>query len=507
MSRVVVVFDKSGVQKGREQDASSRLEIPVLAKRIVAALRRSGFEALLLPVSVDVAKKVGNARADVVFNLCESFDGDSALEGGVAAQFDLAGIAFTGSSSFCLSICQNKALSKRILRDAGILTPNFEVVEDVSKKHCSSLAFPLIIKPLHEDASEGITKESVVFDRSSLDERVTFVLEGYQQPALVEEYIEGREINCALLGSFDEVVVLPLSEIVFEQDLSSPKIVDFESKWDEHSLRYQKTSGVCPADLSDEMTEKISQIAKKAYGLLGLTGYGRIDFRLRGDQVFVLEANPNPGINIDSGFVRSAKAAGMSFSDVIEAIVVDAKKRFGLVEKEPVNLELCSSRRIRLCRVGFDQIDTLVRWFNDGAVSKYMDAPFETVDFDSLVHSFFFQAQEGVDFVAFEQSSDVLFGYASLYNVDLRHGRAEISYLIGEKDFFGRGLGKELVGLVVGYAFSNFGLQCLLARVLPENKASIGCLKSNGFVEVGRSVKSHFDGKNFVDELLFEKSR
>jgi D-alanine-D-alanine ligase len=197
------------------------------------------------------------------------------------------------------------------------------------------LQFPLIIKPIHEHGSIGISTDSVVYTFENLVRKVLELKELYKQPSLVEEYIDGREINAALLGNGKRAKVLPLSEILFTLPDNVPKIVSFDAKWVEGSQEYIHTTGSCPADLPAEVAEKIRKLAKKAYYIIGARDYCRVDFRVRDNIPYILEVNANPCINPDgAGFVRSANAAGLSYHEVIYEILQTSMRRSLVHSKE-----------------------------------------------------------------------------------------------------------------------------------------------------------------------------
>lgn len=204
----------------------------------------------------------------------------------------------------------------------------------MAKKHLpKNLTFPLIVKPLAEDCSLGIFGgKAVVLSKRSLFNRINFIHQYYREPALVEQFINTREVNVAVIGNGKDTHALPISEIVFGPYFDQKKlwkIVDFSAKWQEKTKRYKQTVGVCPAKLPKKLTEKIQKAAVLAYKLLGCRDYARVDIRLCEDgKFYILEINSNPGISNtdDCGLLRSAKAAGMSYEKLIDFIVKSALK-------------------------------------------------------------------------------------------------------------------------------------------------------------------------------------
>jgi len=199
----------------------------------------------------------------------------------------------------------------------------------------SKYKFPMIVKPSREDASIGIQNESVVSNEEDLRRRIEYVLEEHKQPALVEEYIDGREINVSVVGN-DDPITFPISEIDFSAlPENYPKIISYNSKWMYKTIEFAGTKAVCPAEnLSASDTRIIQETAKKVYKLLGAADYARVDMRFKDGVPYVLELNPNPDIASDvpedTGFTRSAKAHGWEYSYLIRQIIGFALKRWGV---------------------------------------------------------------------------------------------------------------------------------------------------------------------------------
>ncbi len=271
-----------------------------------------------------VIKKLKSYKPDVVVNLCEAAYGYSQLEMNVAAMLELLRIPYTGSPPIALSLGLNKGLSKDIMKAKGIPTPKYQILDSL-KDWKQNIDYPLFVKPIHEDASLGISKESFVRNEAELEKRVKYIIKRYKQQALVEQYIAGRELNVAIIG--DKILkVLPISEILF-MNLKEPKIVDYSAKWIKDSVEYKNTKPVCPANLPPSLKDKVESFALQAYKALRCRDYARIDIRLKNNIPYVLEVNPNPDISLDSGFVRSLKAAGRSFEDFVEEIIFFALDR------------------------------------------------------------------------------------------------------------------------------------------------------------------------------------
>ena len=285
-----------------------------------------GYEVKCLNVNdnLDVLlNALHEEKPDVVFNFVEIFHGNPKLEMNIAGLFDLFGVPYTGAPPIALATCQNKLLAKKILIANGIQTPAFEIFPVIAGiKINPKLNYPLIVKPLFEDASVGIENASVVYDLKSLKKRVLHVHAEFKQPALVEEFIEGRELNVSVLGD-RELQVLPISEIDFStMPEHLENIVSYQAKWDSLHEAYHKTIPICPAKLPKKLLAKIEKIALRAFSVLHLRDYARVDMRLRADgEVFVLEANPNPDLSEGAGFMRSAEAAGYPYEKALDKLI------------------------------------------------------------------------------------------------------------------------------------------------------------------------------------------
>lgn len=276
---------------------------------------------------LSIINSIKNINPDVIVNFVESIDGDAEYESHVTGLYELLGIRYTGNYGFCLANCLSKTRTKQILSSHKISTPKFLTLAVNEKLEESKLnmSFPLIVKLAREDASIGISELSVVKDSAELKRQINFLRKNYKQSVIIEEYIEGREINVSILGD----KVLPLSEIRFDGlPENYPKIITYEAKWSPNSIYYKNTVPKCPADVSDKLRIKIEQIAYEAFNALGCRDYARVDIRLSNKNVpYVIEVNPNPDISVDSGFVRSASYAGLNYSDLLKTLVEFALNR------------------------------------------------------------------------------------------------------------------------------------------------------------------------------------
>jgi D-alanine-D-alanine ligase len=267
-------------------------------------------------------------KVDLVFNLCEEFFGHTRLEMNIAALLELLGIPFTGSSALVLGLSQDKAKTKALLAHHKIPTPFYRVWHPGRDDVLEGLPFPLIVKPLCEDASLGIDNDSFVQDEEALEKQVRKIHQAYGPSVLVEEFIAGRELNVSILGN-EKPLVLPISEIDFSSlPPGLPRICGYSAKWEEKSEEFCNTVPRCPAVFAPEIENRIFQVSLQSYDIIGCSDYARIDIRLSPDGTpYVLEVNANPDISPDAGIIRSAKTGGIPYADFIGGIVEFALAR------------------------------------------------------------------------------------------------------------------------------------------------------------------------------------
>ncbi len=311
-------------------------EMIEVAQAVKAGLEEKGFQAD--SIDLDPAQIPDLKKYDWVFNLAESIYGFPLPEYKIAQQLENLHILFTGSNSRTLKACLDKAVTKRELMKKGIPTPAFEVFP-FSCTFDTRLDFPVFIKPIREDGSVGISKDSVAWNLSDLEKQVKHIHRKYRQAALVEEYIQGRDIAAAVLGNGPQTIVLPLSETTYTEKNDS-KFLTFTCKWVADSADYQTAGSACPAEMEPEVEATIKEIALRSFHLMGCRDYARVDFRLRGNVPYVLEVNPNPSLNPDEGgFLRSFKAIGYTYADMV-ANILRVSIRNRLLVNNPIKREV-----------------------------------------------------------------------------------------------------------------------------------------------------------------------
>ena len=315
----------SGTRDERESEES----VEQVAQDVYACITSVGYNSVLLPLGkslMSFVRRMNNLKVDVLINLCEGYLGRPQFEANVAGVFEILGIPFTGSNSRALSLCQDKFKSKAILNAYGLPTARGRLIS--SADQAVELSFPLIVKPNAEDASLGIKSDSVVHDVKHLSEKVKTVIDKYHQPALVEEFIEGREFNVAVLDN-DRLQALPVSEIDFSgMPDNVPRICSYEAKWFEDHILYLTTPPVCPARIEESLRERLQQLAVAAFQVMGCRDYARVDFRMGKDgRIYILEVNPNPDISLDAGYARALKTAGIAYHEFWGSLIERASAR------------------------------------------------------------------------------------------------------------------------------------------------------------------------------------
>jgi D-alanine-D-alanine ligase len=293
---------------------------------VITHLKAAGHEVLPLGLSdslSELRRAIIDWKPDIVFNLLEEFDGIVTYDQHVVAFLELMHQPYTGCNPRGMLLSRDKVLSKQLLSYHRIPTPQFMVFARGKKPRIpKKLHFPMFVKSSTEDASLGIAHASVVADAKQLVERIAFIHEQTHSDALVEEYIEGRELYVGVIGN-DRLKVLPVWEMTFGSlPENLPAIATRKVKWDR---RYQEKYGIttaAAANLPDGTVGRLEQLSKRIFRALHLTGYARMDFRLRADgALYVLEANANPNISMAEDFAQSALTAGMRYRDVLNRIL------------------------------------------------------------------------------------------------------------------------------------------------------------------------------------------
>lgn len=308
---------------------------PEMEYQIADALRIKGHEVTLVGVRNDLqylVRCLGQLQPDLVFNGVEAFHGNAGLEYMVPGMLEAEGYRYTGAPPLALLVSRNKAMSKKVLAFHGIQVPGFATFRPgESPVVPSALRFPLIVKPLQADASAGIAQASVVQEAAALADRVTMIHERFDQPAIAEEFVDGRELYVSLIGNGDRVDILPITEMVFDKRRTRPeeRIATQFAKWDEDYRARKGIRNVFARPLARATRERIESVCRTAFRALWLRDYARIDIRLAPDgEIWFLEANANPFISYGHDMANAADKAGMDYYAFIQRLVDEASARY-----------------------------------------------------------------------------------------------------------------------------------------------------------------------------------
>jgi D-alanine-D-alanine ligase len=341
--KVTVLYDL-----WEEQPAEAEEEAPAPRKRkgqkkqkkkpvkhdreeIFEALEKLGHEPSYYVLDGRPQSLLGLAKcsADLIFNLTESYAGDDTKEMHVTAFLDMLDIPYTGAGPHAHTLAQDKSIAKKMFAFYGIQSPYFATAYRGHIDHAHDIAFPLIVKPTSEDGSIGIDAAAVVTSVKDLMERISYIQSEFDSPALIEEYIEGREIYVAILGNYESAHTLPLVEL----DLSKlpkgvPRIASQDVKFEKDSEAYKLTKSAIAEDLDEDLAARLTEVAIRAYRAVKLRDYGRIDMRISSKgEIYVIEANPNPWLSSGQEFAMAARKSGLSYTQMIGEIVDHAMAR------------------------------------------------------------------------------------------------------------------------------------------------------------------------------------
>lgn len=343
-------------------DRTAELDSAETIETLRQAVAAHGHEVVLIEADVDAYERLRQSGAELVFNISEGTHGED-RESQIPAMLEMLGLPYTGSGPLALALCLHKGKAKEVLAWHGIPTPQFRVANSPADLDGFDVPFPLIVKLLHEGSSMGLSYDAVVETPRELARRVTYVTQTYRQPAIVEQFIDGREFTVSVLGN-EPTRALPVIEVFF----SGPRPITLFQPDDPIILRFARahghriaepveyrlsedrervlirteaggeveipvslTTSVCPADIPTELTEALQATAINAFTALECRDWGRVDMRVGGDGIpQVLELNPIAGIDPAYWLPRSAAAAGLDYAALIGAIIDAACQRYGL---------------------------------------------------------------------------------------------------------------------------------------------------------------------------------
>ena len=307
------------------KDVSAEFDHPKVVDELEESLETSGYEVLRIGNAKQLLNNIKDINVDIVFNIAEGLKGRN-RESQVPIILEMMGIPFVGADGLTLGLTLDKVLAKKIFMTEGLPTPKYFEVDRIDRINGTCLDYPLIVKPKFEGSSKGIDDNSLVKDSSSLRRQIEKIIDTYDEPALIEEFIEGRELTAALLGN-ENPEVLPLIQVKIDDKLDLGELF-----YTYERISSDKLSYVCPAEVSKELAEEIKRIAIAAYKAVGCKDFGRVDLRInKQGKPYVLEVNPLPCLAVDDAYGVTAKAIGISFAEMINRVLTEALKRYKMM--------------------------------------------------------------------------------------------------------------------------------------------------------------------------------
>ena len=311
-----------------DQDLSAELKTDdwKTEANVLAALAELGHTVEHLAIFDDLnllQQKLDGFQPDVLFNLADQFKNNRAFDQNIVSFLEMHGVPFTGCGSTGLTLCKQKGISKKILSYHRIHVPQFTVIPRGKRPvRPARLKFPILVKPLKEEASYGISQASFVETDEQFKERVQFIHTSHDCDVIAEEYIAGRELYVSVLGNH-KLDVYPIRELVFKEvPPDEPKIATYRAKWDEEYRKKWGLQNQFADALDPALAKDIVQTCKRIYHLLTIDGYARVDLRVTAaNEIYFIEANPNPILAADEDFAQSALKAGLTYPQLIERII------------------------------------------------------------------------------------------------------------------------------------------------------------------------------------------
>lgn len=329
--KITVLVDEAEIP-ANDPEFSTLPQKPTTEYHVIDALRNLGHNVSILGAGEDINLIIESLKEqypDLVFNLTEHIGGDRRFDKNIAALLEMLKIPFTGAGMIGLLLSRDKRLCKQLLSLHKIRVPGFiSLPLNKAIRVPKFLHFPLVVKPAFEDSSEGISNASKVDNEETLKERVQLIHERWEQAAIAEEYIEGRELYVSILGN-KKLLVLPIRECHFDSDGGQgPCLATYRVKWDEeYREKWNIKFGFARLDLP--IVKNIERVCKKVYKVLQLRDYGRIDLRLTSDKkTVILEANSNPDLAYGEEVAEAAEKCGISYKNLIKQIINIALRRY-----------------------------------------------------------------------------------------------------------------------------------------------------------------------------------
>ncbi len=325
--KVLALFDAIRPTK-IDQDLSKEMKTEdwKTEAHVLAALRTLGYATEHLAIFDDLdllRQKLESFEPDVLFNLVDQFKNNRGFDQNIVSLFEMQGVPFTGCGATGLVLCKHKGISKKILGYHHIHVPDFVVIPRGQRiARLKRPKFPIVVKPVKEEASYGISRASFVENDDQFRERVAFIHDKHDSDVIAEEYIEGRELYVSIIGNA-RLTVFPIRELIFrEVPPNEPKMATYKSKWDEEYRKRWGLENRFAEGLDPALVASIEETCKRIYDLLTIEGYARIDLRLTPtNEIYFIEANPNPILAEDEDFAQSAAKAGLPYPQLIDKII------------------------------------------------------------------------------------------------------------------------------------------------------------------------------------------
>jgi D-alanine-D-alanine ligase len=326
---VVVLYNIDPEWTNEEKD-----EVIRLSTELNDALQKTGYPTVAVAIeneNIAASLRPFDPAGYIIFNWCEGLPGVKNSEWLVVKNLERLGYTFTGADSDTLLLAYDKQKIKIILDQAAVPTPAWQVFNATDAGNWE--IFPAIVKPQNEHCSAGITPESVVMNKRDLNKRISYILETYQQSALVEDFIDGREFHVTVLGN-ETLSVLPAAEMDFARFTNlSERLCTYDAKFIPGSQHYEEIQTLLPAPLTQDEKKILEKVCCDAYRATGCRDYARMDIRLRDDVFYVLDVNPNADISSDASMACAAEEAGISYARLGSLIVQMAALRHPVLQK------------------------------------------------------------------------------------------------------------------------------------------------------------------------------
>jgi D-alanine-D-alanine ligase len=334
--QIVILFNQDRqVTRGDPQDLLAIQCTVTATQHLHKALSSLGYRVVKVAVMEDLGELEDklcsfSPKDTFIFNNCDGFDGSNLGAVEVIRLIERMGFKHTGALADSNELCIDKPRTKERLIQFGIPTPRYQVFEKPEGEFL--LEFPVIVKPAVEDASMGIDSGSVACDLDCLYDRIAYIIDQYAEPVLVEQFVGGRELHAAMWGN-GVVEVLPIAEEDFSL-IADPlqHVLTYESKWKPESFYYQNIPSRIPAELTRKEEQVVRKVAVATFRAMGLRDLGRVDIRFLNGIPYIIDINELPDLSPEAGFWNSARVAGLTYSQMVERILIHALKREGWIE-------------------------------------------------------------------------------------------------------------------------------------------------------------------------------